>query len=98
MVFAKVDWIRKPVEKGTISMYTESVSSIKKSSQSSHDQYLFKTFLDHARKNAKKQIMCESPQDWVCSEFLLNKSGYGYLAIHLDEKSTKKIGVEINEK
>lgn len=98
MVFAKFDWIRKPTEQATISIYTESRSSIKKSSQSSHPQFLFKTFLDHARSNPKKQVMSESPKEWICSEFLLNKSGYGYLVIHLDEKSTKKIGVEINEK
>lgn len=57
VIFAKFDWIRKSVETGTVSLYTESKVSIRKSSQSAHGQFLFKTFLDHSRKNVKKQVI-----------------------------------------
>lgn len=84
MTFIKFDWIRHPKETATISFYTESKVILKKSSKFNHDQFLYKVFLDHARNNPKKQLLSESPQEWICSEFLLNKSGYGYLAVHLD--------------
>ena len=84
------------MDQATFSLYGSGKSTLKKSSQSKHDKFLYKTFLDHARKNEKRQVLSENPQEWICSDFLLNKGGYGYLAFHLDEKSERKIGVELN--
>lgn len=98
MAFAKIDWHDRQMEEATFSVYSSGKTTLKKSKQSNHDKFLYKTFLDHARKNEKKQVLSENPYEWVCSDFLLNKGGYGYLAFHLDEKSKKKIGVELNEK
>ena len=93
MIFAKFDWVRSNSDKATLSIYSESKSTLKLSKQSAHPQFLFKVLLDHARNNPRKQIISDFPSEWLCSEFLLNKGGYGYIAIHLDEKSTKKIGI-----
>lgn len=54
---------------------------------------MYKTFLDHARKNKKKQMLSTTPAEWVCSDFLMNDGGYGYMAFHLDENSKRKLGV-----
>ena len=86
------------MDNGTFSLYTDGKSTLKKSKQSTHDKFLYKTLLDHARKNEKRQTLNQNPLEWVCSDFLLNKGGYGYLAIHLDEKSKRKIGIELDEK
>lgn len=89
----KIDWILQAEDKATFSLYSGGKSTLKKSKQSAHDKFLYKTFLDHARKNEKKQILSESPNEWVCSDFLMNHGGYGYMAFHLDEKSQRKLGV-----
>lgn len=96
--FTKFDWIDVTPDKATFSVYTPVRTTLKKSKQTNHDKFLFKTFLDHARKNKKKQMLNDSPEEWICSDFLMNNGGYGYLAFHLDENSKRKIGVEINEK
>ena len=98
MAFAKIDWIDKQMDNGTFCIYSDGKASLKKSKQSNHEKFLYKTFLDHARRNPKKQVLSEQPLEWICSDFLLNKGGYGYLAVHLDEKSQRKIGIELNEK
>lgn len=81
------------MDNATFFVYSPGKSTLKLSSQSTHDKFLYKTFLDHARKNPKRQVLNENPLEWVCSDFLLNKGGYGYLAFHLDENSKRKIGV-----
>lgn len=86
------------MDKASFCLYSPGKSTLIKSKQSNHDKFLYKTFLDHARKNSKRQVLSENPLEWVCSDFLLNKGGYGYLAFHLDENSKRKIGVELNEK
>ena len=53
--------------------------------------------MNHARRNPKKQILNDVPEEWVCSDFLLNHGGFGYLAFHLDKDSKKKIGIDLNE-
>ena len=98
VAFTKIDWIDTNPDHGAFSLYSSAKSTLKKSKQSNHDKFLYKTFLDHARKNSKKQILNDSPEEWVCSDFLMNQGGYGYLAFHLDEASKRKIGVELNEK
>lgn len=57
VAFAKIDWIDKKIGEATFSLYSEGKSSLKKSTQSTHDKFLYKTFLDHARKNPKKQVL-----------------------------------------
>lgn len=98
VAFAKIDWINTNPDDASFSIYSSAKSTLKKSKQSAHDKFLFKTFLDHARKNPKKQVLSDSPEEWICSDFLMNNGGYGYLAFHLDENSKRKVGVEINEK
>ena len=81
------------MDNATFSVYSPGKSTLKKSSQSTHSQFLYQTFLDHARKNQKRQVLNQNPLEWICSDFLLNNGGYGYLAFHLDEKSKRKIGI-----
>ena len=76
-------------------MYSAGQNTLKKSKQSTHDKFLYKTFLNHARKNEKKQMLNNNPEEWICSDFLMNNGGYGYMAFHLDESSKRKLGVEL---
>lgn len=61
--------------------------------QCSHKNFLYQIFLDHARNNPKKQILGD--KEWLCNDFLLSDCGYGYLAVHLEERSQRKLGMEI---
>jgi hypothetical protein len=45
------------MDQATFSLYGAGKSTLKKSSQSKHDKFLYKTFLDHARKNEKRQVL-----------------------------------------
>ena len=45
-----------------MSIYSEAKTTLKQSTQSKHKQFLFKTLLDHARKNNKKQVMSDQPK------------------------------------
>ena len=61
IAFAKIDWINESPDKASFSIYSPIKTTLKKSKQSNHDKFLFKTFLDHARKNKKKQMLNDSP-------------------------------------
>jgi hypothetical protein len=62
VIFAKFDWIRINPDSASVSVYTETQVSLKKSKQSNHDGFLYKTFLDHARKNVKQQKLSDKPR------------------------------------
>ena len=96
MVYAKYSWIYSKADAAGVSIYSERPANITHSRQFRHSQFLFKVFLDHARKNPKKQALGQSQGDWVCNDLLLNKCGYGYLAFHLGENSRRKLGIELN--
>ena len=51
VAFAKIDWHNKQMDKASFSLYSPGKATLKKSKQSNHDKFLYKTFLDHARKN-----------------------------------------------
>ena len=49
------------MDNATFSVYSPGKSTLKKSSQSTHSQFLYQTFLDHARKNPKRQVLNQNP-------------------------------------
>jgi hypothetical protein len=98
VIYAKYDWIESNPDTAGVSIYSECPTHLTSSSQSKYSNFLYKVFLDHARTNSKKQQLGQHPNEWVCKDLLLNKCGYGYIALHLDEKSTRRLGLEINER
>ena len=97
VVYAKCLWNNNQVSQiACLSIYMEYPTHMVHVSQSKHKRFLYQTFLDHARNNPKKQSI--GPGEWVCNDLLLKECGYGYLAFHLDEQSTRKIGIEIAER
>ena len=93
VVYAKYDWILNNCDTAGVSIYSESPTLLSKSKQSNHKNLLYQVFLDHARNNPKKQLLGQNQNEWVCNDMLLSKCGYGYIAFHLDENSTRKLGV-----
>lgn len=61
IAFAKIDWINNNPDQAAFSVYSPAKSTLKKTKQGSHDKFLYKTFLDHARKNPKKQVLNDHP-------------------------------------
>jgi hypothetical protein len=53
---------------------------------------LHQVFYDHALKNTnnKKNI---SDNDWMCSDILLAKGGFGYFVANLDKNSKIKLSI-----
>jgi hypothetical protein len=96
VVYAKYLWQNKVDDTATISIYTESPTHLVLISQSKHKSFLYQTFLDHARSNPNKQSLGQG--EWMCNDLLLSECGYGYLAFHLDEHSTRKLGIELSER
>lgn len=97
VLYVKFDWIYNDPDSAGVSLYSETPTHLVKVKQSKHSNLLYKVFLDHARNNPKKQLLGQA-NEWVCNDLLLNKCGYGYIAFHLDENSSRKLGVEINER
>ena len=96
VIYAKYFWQNKVGKKSSLGIYTQSPTHLQHISQSKHDKFLYKTFLDHARNNPKKQEI--GPREWICNDLLLKECGYGYIAFHLDETSSRKLGIEIAER
>ena len=53
----KYDWIYNNPDSASVSLYAEKPIHLVKVKQSKHDNLLYKVFLDHARKNQKKQLI-----------------------------------------
>lgn len=51
---------------------------------------------DHAVKNPKKKTL-QNPNDWVCSDILLNQGGFSYFVANIDNNSKSRLGVTVNE-
>lgn len=98
IAYAKCDWVRQDPDLACLSVYSPARVHVRKVALSKSDRFLYKTFLDHAHNNPNKQLLRQSPLEWICSDFLLSESGYGYIAIHLDDRSTRRLGLELNEK
>jgi hypothetical protein len=97
VLYVKFDWIYNDPDSAGVSLYSETPTNLVSVRQSKHGNLLYKVFLDHARTNPKKQLLGQT-NEWVCSDLLLSKCGYGYIAFHLDEHSSRRLGVEINER
>lgn len=78
---------------GCVSVYSTARTYLRKTSLPKSERFLYKTFLDHARHNPSKQMLREFPMEWICSDFLLSEGGYGYIAIHLDDHSNRRLGL-----
>ena len=57
VAYTEFDWINQNPDTACASVYTESPTHLVKTKQSSHKNFLYKVFLDHARNNSKKQII-----------------------------------------
>ena len=53
-------------------------------------------FYDHASKNSRKKNL-QGPNDWLCSDILLNEGGFSYFVANLDASSPNKLGVTLQE-
>lgn len=64
VAYAKIDWIETHPnpDEAAFSVYSDAKATLKNVKQSAHDKFLFKTFLNHARRNPKKQVLNESPE------------------------------------
>ena len=51
---------------------------------------------DHASKNPRKKIL-QGPNDWLCSDILLNQGGFSYFVANVDSSSPNKYGVTIQQ-
>jgi len=76
-----------------LSVYSTGKLYLKQITLAKSERFLYKTFLDNARNNPNKQLLRQSPLEWICSDFLLAECGYGYIAIHLDDESTRRLGL-----
>lgn len=55
MAYTKYDWINRNKDNASVSIYTESPVQLLQSKQSTHSNFLYKVFMDHARNNNRKQ-------------------------------------------
>jgi hypothetical protein len=77
--------------KVTLSTYSVAPVVLKESTADSN-QFLSEIFYDHASKNPKKKVL-SNPNDWICSDMLLNSGAFGYVVVNLDSKSNSKLSV-----
>jgi hypothetical protein len=57
IIFVKCDWIRQEPDVGCVGIYTSGRGRLNQIDLSKSDRFLYKTFLDHARKNPNKQML-----------------------------------------
>jgi hypothetical protein len=87
-----------PTVDSTVSVYSEKNIEIVES-KVVVDDFLHNTYLDHARKNEQgRQVLSPSPLEWVAFDILADSCGFGYSAFHLDPNSSRKLGLEFDER
>jgi hypothetical protein len=57
IIFVKCDWIRQEPDVGCVSVCTSGRGRLTRANLSKGDRFLYKTFLDHARRNPNKQML-----------------------------------------
>ena len=83
----------KNSDSGVVSIYSMSPAMIAEAQNISPDKFLNDIMYDHASKNPRRKNM-EGPNDWLCSDILLNAGGFSYFVANSD---SKRYGVTINE-
>ena len=94
MLYTKYILQGKSSDSGVVSIYSMSPAMIAEAQNISPDKFLNDIMYDHASKNPRRKNM-EGPNDWLCSDILLNAGGFSYFVANSD--SPKKYGVTINE-
>lgn len=97
LLYAKYLWHNEAENEATVSAYSPAATLIKEHKDLTSSDFLSQIFYSHAAKNSKKKVLNSSPQEWICSDMLLNNGGFGYLVVHLDPESKNKLGVELDE-
>ena len=82
--------------KGTVSVYSLAPVAIKEAKGISSESFLKQIMYDHASKNPRKKPL-QNPNDWICSDMLLNDGGFSYFVANIDQGSRSRLGVTLNE-
>lgn len=70
VIYASVLWTRVQSDLATLSVYTDSRMKLV-DSQVNVTEFLYKTYLDHARNNQEcLQVLYPQPYEWACSDLL----------------------------
>ena len=96
VLYTKYLWSRnRNSGSGVVSVYSLSPASITEAKVSS-DKFLNDIMFDHASRNPRRKNL-QGPNDWLCSDILLNSGGFSYFVANVDQSSPSKYGVTVQE-
>ncbi len=68
MIFVECNWFENASQAGTVSVYSTQIIELVHRSDIDGDSFLYEVFMDHARKNIKKQQSLSTQcEEWKCS-------------------------------